>query len=312
MKKALSIFILLTSICISNAQNLVPNGSFEQYYSCPNNTSQVDTCIGWYKVLNSPDYFSACSFYPISIPDNFCGYQFPFDGQSYMGLYTYVWVELYREIIGTKLIDTLIPGNKYSISMRVSRGNWTNQAYNCSASNKLGMRFTTYAYTSANLPAINNYAQVYSDSIIEDTINWVLLSWNYISDSAYTHVYIGNFFDDAHADTTIIAAPIGQFGQAYYFIDSVNILCTSQECSVGITEVNKNEYDVIYNDGKIYLKGLKEKQFQFELYNETGQQVMDRLVNGNESIDISERPNGFYIAVLKLSNKTVIKKLIKY
>ncbi len=73
------------------AQNLIPNGSFEQFTSCPRTTGQVDSAIGWHNVLNTPDYFATCSPYPVSIPDNVCGSQMPFDGSGYMGLYTYAW-----------------------------------------------------------------------------------------------------------------------------------------------------------------------------------------------------------------------------
>jgi hypothetical protein len=281
--------------------------------------NEVDTCIGWFRVINtphdfcSPDYFDTCSAGPNAIPSNSLGFQYPFQGHSYMGLYTYLWSSFYREVIGTKLTDTLTPGNAYHISLRVSRGNWTNQAYNCSASNKLGMRFTSYEYTNVDTPAINNYAQVFTDSIIEDTVNWVLLDWNYIADSAYLYVYIGNFFDAIQTDTTVIDAPIGQFGNAYYYIDSVNIVCTSANCINGLEAFQIDSPALFYDSENniINSKGLKEPCVIL-LYDETGRETLRQRINSDERINISQLSNGLYVAVLQSAHKTAYKKIIKF
>ncbi len=232
-------------ICNCSSPKSLPNCSFEQFTSCPWTTGQVDSAIGWHNVLNTPDYFATCSPYPVSIPDNVCGSKMPFDGSGYMGLYTYAWAfpnNQGREIIGCQLCDTLIPGDTYLVYMSVSRGNWTNQAYNVAASNKLGFRFTTFEHTLSYPPSINNYAQLYVDSIVTDTLNWVLLHWEYVPDSAYTHVYVGN------TDTLVINAPLGQFGQAYYFIDSVNITCINKDCTTGSEPTLKEEFSIEFDE----------------------------------------------------------------
>src|SRR5207248_2645120 len=140
MKKLLTIFILLTTFTkYGTCQNLVPNGSFEQHTSCPDNTSEVDSVIGWRQILNTPDYYNTCATVNyVSVPDNVCGSQMPFEGNAYIGLYSYNWNSFYREIVGTQLIDTLIIGNTYHASFRLSKGNHTPQANNNAASNKLG------------------------------------------------------------------------------------------------------------------------------------------------------------------------------
>jgi len=212
----------------------------------------------------------------------------------------------------TQLLYPLIPGNTYHISMRVSRGNWTNQAYNCSASNKLGIRFTTYAYTNLDTPAINNFVQVYTDSIVQDTLNWVLLDWNYVPDSAYTNIYLGNFFDDNHTDTLVIAAPLGQFGAAYYFIDSLIILCISSNCNTGMPTTMIAEDIILYHSKTIFIKSEMAKKGELYLFNETGQLILNRKVNDNERINISELSDGFYLAVLQTASKRTYKKIIKY
>ncbi|MBK8846853.1 MAG: T9SS type A sorting domain-containing protein [Bacteroidetes bacterium] len=294
--------------------NLVPNPSFEQYISCPNNTSQVDSCVGWHGVLESPDYYNTCAPYPVSIPDNFCGYQNNFDGNAYMGLLTYVWYTFGREIFGVTLLDTLIVGNTYNISMRVSRGNWTNQSYNCSASNKLGIRFTTNQISTYTNSDINNYASVYTANIITDTLNWVLLEWNFVADSAYTHMYIGNFFDDSHTDTAVISAPIGQFGYAYYFIDSVNVFCTNGNCNVGLPDISLYEESIFYiqKSNKLDVHFKNTNYLYLSIINVNGNICLEEILKQPTQILLPELAQGIYFAVLQSANKTVTKKFIIY
>jgi hypothetical protein len=319
-------FFLPALLCLSidnfaYAQtNLVPNGSFEDYYSCPWSNGQVDSCVGWYGMggignpfPGTPDYFNSCSGPIVNVPDNTTGgYQSSFEGNAYMGLLTYIWSGFWREIIGTKLTDTLIPGNPYHVSMRVSRGNWTNQAYNVAASNKLGLRFTTFEHTISDPPSINNYAQLYVDSIITDTLNWVLLQWEYVPDSPYTHVYIGNFFDDANTDTLVINAPLGQFGQAYYFIDSVNISCIGKDCISGIDSTAETKAYIEYHiDSKtIEFYNWSNNKGIVSIFNSAGKLVLSETMHAGIPISLSFLSKGLYLVRLGTEEKYLVKKII--
>jgi hypothetical protein len=88
-------YLCLLFLCLvfnSSAQNLVPNGSFEQYYSCPVFNGEADTCIGWHSfggiigATGTPDYFNSCSIV-VGVPDNLCGRQMAYQGNGYMGLF---------------------------------------------------------------------------------------------------------------------------------------------------------------------------------------------------------------------------------
>ncbi len=202
----------------AQGQNLVPNGSFEDFTSCPSDLDQIDSVYGWYRVLGTPDNLNECAtVWYASVPNNLVGAQEPFEGNGYAGCATFDFTFNYREIFGTELIDTLNPLKTYQVSMRVSRANGN---IFTAASNNLGIKFTTQKAAVGNSAIINNFAQLYSDTLITDSTNWVLLHWNYIPDSAYSHMYIGNFFDDAHTDTIAL----GSFpASVYYYIDSVSL-----------------------------------------------------------------------------------------
>jgi len=310
-KKVLIVACILCCSLMEAQNNLVANGSFEQYSHCPNLIGEVDSCIGWFAVKNTPDYFNACadSSTNASVPTNVGGTQFPFEGNGYIGLITYFYDYFYREIVGTSLLDTLIPGNSYHISMRVSRGNWNIQSDNQTATNKMGMRFTTYAYSLADTPAINNYAQIYEESVITDTLDWVLLAWDYIPDSSYTHLYIGNFFDDQHTDTVNIG---WTFGTAYYYIDSVNIICTDVSCSNGVPIMKKDEASLRFdnNSNSIYLVSNYYIIGKLSIINVLGQTIEELEANNTEQVNLSNLKQGLYILLFQSERTTLTKKIV--
>jgi|SRR6185436_6637446 len=89
MKKEIYIIILLLMCRICNAQNLVPNGDFEQYSTCPSAFSQLDSALFWLNPTScSPDYFNQCSNpSSVGVPNNFSGFQLAHSGVGYGGFY---------------------------------------------------------------------------------------------------------------------------------------------------------------------------------------------------------------------------------
>ena len=42
--------------------NIIPNPSFENYYSCPTVPKQVDFLYNWISASNTPDYYNSCGY----------------------------------------------------------------------------------------------------------------------------------------------------------------------------------------------------------------------------------------------------------
>ena len=141
MKSTVTIFILcfLFNTLIAQ-QNLVPNGSFEEYSECPEtndiNNGQFEKAIGWWSpTMGTPDFFHRCndtlnipSQGMVGVPNNFWGYQEAFHGDGYVGFLPYEWLDETGEIvgseyIGTKLKNQLKPCYTYEFSMRMSLAN---------------------------------------------------------------------------------------------------------------------------------------------------------------------------------------------
>ena len=202
-KYLLLIIFFINYFFYSNAQNLVPNSSFEDTISCPNGGGQIYLAIGWTSFNGNPDYFNSCTACSnplgcFGIPENVWGSQQAFDGNAYAAIITYYEQFQYREIVGAKLLQPITPGKKYFVSYYVSRtGGYTFLPYHSDGgSNNLGFRFFMNSYSASDPNPIDNFAHINETSIIIDTINWIRISGTFIADSAYQYIAIGNFFDD--------------------------------------------------------------------------------------------------------------------
>lgn len=221
------ILLLVFSFTTSFAQNLVPNGDFESYTSCPTAFSQTNLCTGWRPYhAATPDYFNTCfsgSSTGIGIPANYFGWQMPASGNAYMGGATYNGSGSYKECIA-RAITPLTIGLTYEVSMSVSLSNFSGYS-----SADLGIWFydngpTTSVSGVGNIPVT---PQVSFPRII-DTQSWVRVTGYITADSAYDNIVIGGF------GTTTSTSPLSTgFGVsplttvAYYYFDSVVIKLAS-------------------------------------------------------------------------------------
>lgn len=100
MKKVsyLIVQMLLLTSTISNAQNLVLNGSFESYSGCPTNYSQIDSALFWMvpTFASSSDYYNQCAdpSSNVDVPINGPGFQEAYNGVAYAGIYLFFPAQL--------------------------------------------------------------------------------------------------------------------------------------------------------------------------------------------------------------------------
>jgi len=71
-------------------QNLIRNGGFEKFYTCPDNyTAEYTKRFLPYWAMptkGTPDYFNRCSREMVGVPQNFMGSIFPAEGDGFVGL----------------------------------------------------------------------------------------------------------------------------------------------------------------------------------------------------------------------------------
>jgi len=315
MKSRVIIFFCFISSLNFNSfcQNLVPNPSFELFTTCPTTSNYyADLATDWNIFGKTPDYYNSC--FPDGLPTNrtdvpqsFTGYQTAATGSAYVGFMTYASHVFWREYIGAQLLSPLEVGSTYQISMKVVLSNDT-LAYGSVACNKFGLRFGNTLFSSLNPAPTDNFAHLYSNSVLTDTLNWTTISGTFVADSAYTFVMLGNFFDDANIDTVRMKQIPNWVG--YYYLDDVYV-GKVQENSV---ETTSNELFRIFpnpTNGTVFIE-TNELVESIEVLNALGQKISFKKIDAMSSISI-ELPYevGVYYLRLNCSDKTETIRVIK-
>ncbi len=232
MKKYACALILLQGSLLSSAQNLVPNGSFEEYTECPDFWNQVDRAVGWYSAGLSPDYFNACSTTGyVGVPQSVVGFQAAWDGSAYAGGYSWcAFPPNRREFLSVELVEPLVPGEQVELSMRIAAATGGSQENMRWSIGGVGMRFSVEPYVYDQVSPLPNNAALFMESAPADTSIWYWVHGEFMPDSAYRYLTIGNMFDDAHVQP-IIVNEAAAFDCSYFFVDDV---CVSTEASACI------------------------------------------------------------------------------
>lgn len=301
---------------ISFGQNLVPNPGFEQYLQCPSNLGQLNNLVSWSNFGGSPDYYNSCAngIYPlVSVPTNYSGYQWPASGNGYCGIYTFYNNPYnYREYFGSQLLSPLVIGKKYCVEMKVNLS--LNLITTDVASNNIGILFTTSPYSAAQPINITNYAHVYSDSILTDTTFWKPITGEFIADSAYTYIAIGNFFDNSNTDTIQYSGNNAIRG--YILIDDVSVI----DCdSLNYVNYDKKPGKLIIHPNPVHDFidiQTKDKIINIAIFDTLGYKVeylehLNIKPNGFYSLNIQFLQKGIYIMNIQTLYNQVTRKIIK-
>jgi len=307
-----ALFFILFFPAFVNAQNLVPNGSFEDYISCPEYMDGMEFAEHWYKSIiypgldyyqnPSPDYFHECALNPIvGVPDNIIGNQMAHEGAAYSGLYTYEenWPNT-REVVGVSLTSPLIPGQTYYCSMYFVRPvGWSAVGL---ATNNLGMKFSNTEIFSSTAQAVDGFAHLKVEEVAIDSVNWVLLYGEVVPEQSYQYLHIGNFFSDEETE-------VMTFSQssvwAYYYIDDVRVstdplVVTSvdaQDSSRTLKMFPNPVNDILNIVSPRIVKNI-------QIYGITGQLVENMKINREREffVNLSHISTGLYIGVVKFEN----------
>ena len=203
------------------AQNLVPNPSFETYTACPTAGDQIYYAIPWTgPTTNSTDYYNSCTSSSSGIPFSL---NYPRTGNAMAGFWAAFNSPNYREYLQSSLSSSLQAGSCYFIKFYI---NFV-ENYSEIAVNNIGANISNATYpvnvpfpgTVLNIPY---HALKFRNPIIIDTMNWVLVSGIYTAQGGEDHIIIGDFKDDSHTDS-VNTKPNPQI-PAYYLIDDVSVI----------------------------------------------------------------------------------------
>ncbi|MBK7556313.1 MAG: T9SS type A sorting domain-containing protein [Flavobacteriales bacterium] len=293
---ALALVLLFTNVEVF-AQELVPNGDFEQYYGCPDYTAQIDSAVHWFDPTDtlegSPDYYNECSTSQFAdVPLNWLSYQQARSGSAYAGLIAYYipWLSEFREYVEVGLLAPLVQDSCYRFSMYVNLARLGNYA-----TEDIGVYFSDTAIVGVThdealpfVPQVTN-----STGFITDTLGWTEVSGLYQAHGAENFITIGNFQNDSTTSLMYVDSTLN-FMIIYFYIDDVSL--TPVDCSVGIDEdAHHNAIRVFPNPtaGPLSVSGLRPNALLTVL------DLSGRIVLHNRSalnyLDIGSLTDGVYL-----------------
>jgi hypothetical protein len=306
MKKLFFLIFMFITCEICKGQNLVPNGSFEQFVGCPSNWAQFDSCLIWVNPTGAtPDYFNQCSIVDAGVPNNFAGFQNAHGGVAYAGLMQRELNSAWHEYIEIQLSAPLVSGFCYSFEMFVSTAEHCQ--YKTSA---IGVYFSDSLYnnfqTSAILPLvpqINN-----TPGNVPSNINWMQVSGTYLATGGENYLIIGNFKDSANSPL-IVSNPnaTNDYDYAYVYIDDVSLTLSS--CTALEEPYEKDDISIYPNpfNDKINITTESNKMIELSLFDITAIKILTQSFTKSATINTEQLPKGIYF--YELSNKnSVIKK----
>ncbi len=238
------IIILNIAFLKVNAQNLVPNGSFEENYKTANSflgSYELKEYVkSWASPTNgTPDYFNAGAlaetrtFIPNQYLFNKCpgclkkNYQTTKSGNAFCGLVfgekNYKRGEYGNEYLQCKLIKSLTENTLYKVSFFINIG----QGYNMFAkdigvylSKDSFQYFVTYTELWGNFPFVVPAQILNKNGFIQDTVNWTEISGYYRANGGEEWLTLGHFMQNI----TNVLKTDTSFGENYYFVDDVSIV----------------------------------------------------------------------------------------
>lgn len=224
-------FINLASL---RAQNLVPNGSFEEREGCPHSNDHFSlkylknwTAPEWkdsggYSITHTPDYFHSCSEGKYHQPKNFMGSQTPRDGKGYTGLLLYNVQS--REYLQVKLKKPLQKGKTYYIKTNLSQAN--RSILGIRSFGALLSRDSVY-YGKNDIYTPLNPLTGSPDQFFEKKKTWQSLVACYTADGGEQFLTLGNFQKKKNLDDTWVGRKDEKrdpLKKGYYYLDKVAVM----------------------------------------------------------------------------------------
>jgi gliding motility-associated-like protein len=249
--KPVTSLVLFLFCCIflpkMNAQNIVPNYSFEDHTGLPMGYGEWNHAVGWDNVNNyigfmypyaSPDYLHDDGGFGVNLPATTFANVNAHDGDAIFGFVAYIGYEPdFREYLSAELTEPMIPGASYTVSFWITSGEsgW----YGGAGSNHVGIQFSEGPLTQADHEPVGGIPQIEIPGIYWSD-EWELFTYTYVADAPYTRITIGNFYDDSDTDVSAFGVPGATV--AYYFVDEVAVVPLTVTTIIDTTICDGNIY----------------------------------------------------------------------
>jgi len=243
---------VLCNIILLNAQNLVPNPSFETNTACPNTWGRIPDAPPWQIPAGhsgTADYFNTCGNATWNVPNNTYGNEPAATGVAYVGIiggYTSTFNA--REYVQVQLTQTLVAGQCYDVCFK-----WSLSESGQIAIDNLGAHLSNNSFGGTGWTNINVVPQVRNPAgtPMANKNGWTQLCGTYTAAGGERWITIGNFYDDTNTGKTPVAG--GSRTYSIYYIDDVSVVlnpCLSG--AIGDTICNGDQAMIHANGGSAY------------------------------------------------------------
>jgi outer membrane protein OmpA-like peptidoglycan-associated protein len=282
MKKTPKIIIFFCILSFNlSSQNLVKNGSFEDYTVCPTQ-QKVNGDIGvkgWFvPTRTSPDYYNeCCTNKKAGVPENSRGNQYAQEGVGYCGLLV-ITNDYHSEYLSTKLKKPLKKDHFYCVRFYISladKSDYFGKDIGVIFSQKLqGGNFNKL--TNINLMSMMDYerysivdkpkylnAPVKPNMLIDNTKEWTEVCGNYKAEGGEKYLTIGSFeetpifYKSKNFNSKSEYYKYGAY--VYNYIDNVSVTEISSQEACNCKNSGKQIEQISYNqknDTAIILKEI--------------------------------------------------------
>jgi hypothetical protein len=259
MKKIMITILFVCAWLCSQAQtNYVKNGDFEEYYACPDTPRRVYYAKDWengtykkdYSINNVLQYNNRCSngitgVSPrLLVPNNSNFYQEPHSEDGMIGIcmmyFDYITLvgyippnpSKYSSTLRGALHKPLTAGRSYCVTFYVNNGELGGYAHN-----KIGAYLDDgsirFLIDSLNKAITSVTPQVYTDSVIIDTMNWTKIQGTFVAKGDETSITIGNFFPNSAVTAVVTNYYHVYEHESYYLIDDVSVVPIDAKANAG-------------------------------------------------------------------------------
>lgn len=286
-RKITRLLIFFNLLCIRIiAQNMVPNGSFEEYKKCPTAYyGLIEQTIEEWSCPNkgTVDYYNSCSR-DMGVPKNLSGTIEANEGNAYVGI-ALSPVDFSsnlhnREYIQVKLISDLKINQRYCIKFYVARS-----IYSPYAVDEFGIYLSDKKLKKAtrfNIPVTPQFTTP-SGNYIESS-EWVQVCTDYIAIGGEKFITIGHFYTNENKNEHFKKIDVSHVRKdlikdaAYYFIDNISIelIYNQDSCEFNKEEKIQIEKKVLYSlNNKVILENVFFETASATLKDESFVQIND-------------------------------------
>ena len=273
-KLLLAVFCIATLSCFS--QNLVPNGSFEIFTSCPSGYGQIYLTPPWMNPtsLASPDFLHLCaSNSGYSVPNNAFGNEPAHSGEAYSGITLYDVFGDFREYLEIPLTSPLVAGTCYYFEMYLNLG----ETYSMYTTDDIGVYFSdTLININSAAPLTFVPQLVNTAGNFPDTSGWTLVSGTYTATGGESYILIGNFLP-LWSTTVVLVNGSAPLEDIYTFVDDVLLIpCTA----TGIDNLSYDNNVMLFPnpfsaETTVSIYNSQFTDYNFKLFDIAGREVLN-------------------------------------